>query len=119
MRSAILLLLVRGLLVSSLAVAQSAQPPARSSAIATPVISSRSRIGTERSAGLTPYSSEKVDRKNYRSSIAQGASPSPSFEAHLRATRGGAVIEPSLLDAGTARRCASVSSRNQLPWSIE
>jgi hypothetical protein len=41
--------------------------------------SSRSRIPTERSAGLTPYSSEKVDRKKYRSAIAQDASSSPSF----------------------------------------
>jgi hypothetical protein len=99
MRSAILLLLFRGLLVSSMAVAQSAQPAPRPSASTTPVTSSRPRIGTERSAGLTPYSADKVDRKKYRSAIAQDASSSPSFAGFYSAPFYPSISNPS---GGTA-----------------
>jgi hypothetical protein len=82
MRSAILLLLFPGLLLSTLAGAQLAQRAPQPRAMATPPLSSlspRSAIGREHSPGLTPYSRKKVDRKKYRSAIAQDASSSPSF----------------------------------------
>ena len=79
MRSAILLLLFRGLLVSSLAGAQSAQPPPKPSVIATHAMNAPSRARVERFSRPTPYSSETVDRKKYRSAIVQDASRAAGF----------------------------------------
>ncbi len=94
MRSAILPLPFLGLLVSSLAVAQSAQPPARPSAIATSAMSFRSRPGTERSANLSPSSNEKLASEKYRSAIAQDASPTADFAGFYTAPFYQTIFDP-------------------------
>jgi hypothetical protein len=94
MRSAILSLLFLGLSVSSLSGAQSAQPRAQPSTIANPAMSLGSQVGTERFAKLTAHSNQKLASEKYRSSIAQDASPAPSFAGFYAAPFYQTIFDP-------------------------